>query len=85
MPVFIVVNSVSIVKLLINNKTISQVLAWFGGLSGVMFVVHPALREILVNRANESGQCYEVVILYFFLTIVLSYMLRPVFSTPKKS
>ena len=80
MPVFIVVVSISLVKLLIINKTISQILAWFGGLSGVMFVVHPALRELLVNRANESGQCYEVIILYFFLTIVLSIMLKPVFS-----
>ena len=80
MPVFIVVVSISLVKLLINNKTLSQILAWFGGLSGVMFVVHPALREILVNRANESGQCYEVIILYFFLTIVLSIMLKPFFS-----
>ncbi len=80
MPIFIVVNSISLVKLLIDNKTISQVLAWLGGLSGVIFVVHPALREILISRTNESGQCYEVIILYFFLTIVLSYMLRPVFS-----
>ena len=80
MPLFIVVTSISLIKLLINNNITTKTLAWLGGLSGVMFVIHPALREILVRRANESGYCYEVILIYLFLTIVLSYMLKPVFS-----
>ena len=80
MPIFIIVTSIALVKLLVKNTTITQILVWFGGLSGVMFVIHPALREILINRANESGFCYEVLFLYFFLTIILSIMLKPVFS-----
>ena len=80
MPIFIIVTSISLVKLLVKSKVLSQVLTWFGGLSGVMFVIHPALREILITRANESGQCYEVLFIYFFLTIVLSIILKPVFS-----
>lgn len=80
MPFFIVVTSVAFVKLLVNNMIITRSLVWFGGLSGVMFVIHPALREILITRANENGQCYEVLFIYFFLTIVLSVMLKPVFS-----
>lgn len=79
MPIFIIVTSIALVKLLVKNWTITQILAWFGGLSGVMFVIHPALREILITRANENGQCYEVLFIYFFLTIVLSIMLKPVF------
>ena len=80
MPIFIIVTSISFVKLLINNQTITQTLAWFGGLSGVMFVIHPALREILLDRANEPGHSFEVLLIYFFLSIVISYMIKPVFS-----
>lgn len=80
MPIFIIVTSIVLVKLLVNSKIITESLVWFGGLSGIMFVIHPALREVLITRANESGQCYEVLLVYFFLTIVLSMMLKPVFS-----
>ena len=80
MPLFIIVSSISLVKLLVINQTITQTLVWFGGLSGVMFVIHPALREILISRANEPGHSFEVLLLYFFLTIVISYMIKPVFS-----
>jgi len=84
MPVFIIVTAISLVKLLINNQTITQTLAWFGRLSGVMFVIHPALREILLSRANEEGHSFEVLLLYFFLTIVISYMVKPAFDKVKK-
>ena len=50
-----------------------------GGLSGVLFVVHPTLRQILIERANESGHYYAVIFVYLFLAIMLSVMLRPVF------
>lgn len=80
MPVFIIVTSIALVKLLVNNQTITQSLAWFGGLSGVMFVIHPALREILLSRANENGHSFEVLLLYFFLTTVISYMVKPAFK-----
>ena len=85
MPIFVIVTSVAFVKLFVNSKIITQCLVWFGGLSGIMFVIHPALREILITRANENGHCYEVLFIYFFLTIVLSIMLKPVFSKQKKS
>ena len=80
MPIFIIVTSIAFVKLLVNSKTITQCLVWLGGLSGIMFVIHPALREILITRANENGHCYEMLFIYLFLTIVLSIMLKPVFS-----
>lgn len=80
MPVFVIVISIALVKLLVINRTITQTLTWFGGLSGVMFVIHPALREILLSRANEDGHSFEVLLLYFFLTIVISYMVKPAFE-----
>lgn len=80
MPLFIIATSITMVKLLNGVKSLTHVLGWLGGLSGVMFVVHPALRQLLIARANESGHCYTVLFVYLFLTIVLSVMLKPVFS-----
>lgn len=80
MPIFIVMTSVTFILLLSRVNLFAQLFGWFGGLSGVMFVVHPALRQILIERANESGHCYAVVFIYLFLTIVLSVILKPVFS-----
>lgn len=80
LPFFVVVTTISLVKLLIGVFPISNVLQWLGGISGVMFVIHPTLREIMVDRANESGHSYAILFLYFFLTILLSLMLKPLFS-----
>lgn len=79
MPVFIVTTSVSFVILLSRMNFFASLFGWVGGLSGVLFVVHPSLRQILIERANESGHYYSVVFVYLFLTIVLSVMLKPVF------
>ena len=79
MPLFIVTTSVTLVILLSKVNFFALLFGWLGGLSGVMFVVHPSLRQILFERANESGHCYAVVFIYLFLTIVLSVMLKPVF------
>jgi hypothetical protein len=79
MPLFIVTTAVALVILLSNVNFFALLFGWLGGLSGVMFVVHPSLRQILIERANESGHCYAVVFIYLFLTIVLSVMLKPVF------
>lgn len=80
MPLFVVTTSVTLVILLSNLNFFALLFGWLGGLSGVMFVVHPSLRQILIERANESGHCYAVVFIYLFLTIVLSVMLKPVFA-----
>lgn len=80
MPVFIVMTSITLVKLFVSNNTTTQLFAWLGGLSGVMFVIHPALREVLIHRANTNGQWFDVILIYLFLTIVLSFMLKPVFT-----
>lgn len=79
MPLFVVTTSVTLVILLSKVNFFSLLFGWFGSLSGVMFVVHPSLRQILIARANESGHCYAVVFIYLFLTIVLSVMLKSVF------
>ena len=80
LPVFVVAVSIAVVKLLLRYSNISSVFNWLGGLSGVLFVVHPTVRQLLLDRANESGHPYAVVFLYLFMTIVLSMILKPVFS-----
>ena len=83
MPLFIVVIGILLVKLFIRICSITSIFVWLGGLSGGLFVVHPILRQILLARANESGHCYAVFFIYLFLTIILSYMLKPVFTNKK--
>ena len=80
MPIFIVSTSVSLIVLLSKVYLFAQLFGWLGGLSGVMFVIHPALRQILIDRANESGHCYAVILIYLFLTIILSVMMKPIFE-----
>ena len=80
MPIFIISTTIPLIKLLYKNSIITQCLVWLGRLSGVMFIIHPTLREILLLRANENCNCYPVLFLYFFLTIVLSILLKPAFS-----
>ena len=79
MPIFIVTMSVSIVILLSGVNFFALLFGWVGSLSGILFVIHPALRQILIERANESGHCYSVVFVYLFMSIVLSVILKPVF------
>lgn len=79
MPLFIVSTSVTLIIILSKANLFMQVFGWLGGLSGVMFVVHPSLRQILIERANDSGHCYAVIFIYLFLTITMSVILKPVF------
>ena len=79
MPIFVVTTSVTLVLLLSRVYFLSLLLGWVGSLSGVLFVIHPSLRLILIERANESGHSYAVVFIYLFLTIMLSVILKPIF------
>jgi len=79
MPLFIVSTSVTLIMILSKANLFMQVFGWLGGLSGVIFVVHPSLRQILIERANDSGHCYAVIFIYLFLTITMSVILKPVF------
>lgn len=79
MPVFIISTALSMVKLLSNIQVLSNLFNWLGGLSGILFVIHPTIREIILPRVNLYNHPYEILI-YFFLTIVLSVILKPVFN-----
>lgn len=84
MPIFVVATAVTVVKLMCRVSLLAQVFGWLGAISGVMFVVHPGIRTLLVDRANESGHYFSVVLIYMLVTIGLSMMLQPVFGKSKK-
>lgn len=79
MPIFIILVAFYIVKLISKVNILSHIFYWAGGLSGVLFVIHPTIREIIIPRTNEFNHPNEIFI-YLFLTIVLSVILKPIFS-----
>lgn len=84
MPVFVVATAVTVVKLLRRSRLLDNVFGWVGALSGVLFVVHPAVREVLIERANASGHYYGILFTYLLLTFGLSIILKPAFGGKKK-
>ncbi|MBO4851165.1 MAG: acyltransferase family protein [Prevotella sp.] len=84
MPIFVVATAVTIVKLMTRSNLLNVIFGWLGGLSGVLFVVHPTVREFLIHRVNENGHYAGGVCLYLIITFGLSLILRPVFSGKKK-
>ena len=84
MPLFIISTAVTIVKLMSRVKVLDNIFSWLGALSGVLFVVHPAVRILLLGRANMCGDFYGMTFIYLFVTIGLSMMLKPAFSAKKK-
>ena len=80
MPVFIVASAIAIVKLIAKVKLFDNVFGWLGALSGVLFVVHPTVRLLLIPRANESGAFAITLLVYLFITFGLSIILKPLFS-----
>lgn len=80
MPLFIVGLSISLAKIICSSCRISVVFEWVGGLSGIIFVVHPIVREILIERTNVSGSYYGMFFVYLLMTLVLSVIFKPIFS-----
>ena len=79
MPLFIIGVSIPLAKLLNKIHLTSEIFCWLGGISGVMFLVHPILREVLIERTNTCESYYGMFLVYVFLTISLSMILKPVF------
>lgn len=80
MPLFIVGLSISLAKILFSSHQISVVFEWIGRLSGIIFVIHPIVREILIERTNQSGNYYGMFFVYLLMTLVLSIIFKPIFS-----
>ena len=64
-------------------RWLDSIFGWLGALSGVLFVVHPAVRDILIARTNETGAFYTMALIYLVITFGLSIMLKPVISSKK--
>ena len=83
LPIFVIATAVTIVKVLNKVRIFDNIFGWLGTMSGVLFVVHPSVRAILITRANQSGDYYSAVIYYLLITLGLCIMLKPVFSSKK--
>lgn len=84
MPIFIIITAVMLVKLINRANILVTVLGWCGTMSGVLFVIHPTVREIIIERINESGNYYGMLVIYLFVTFGLSLIFKPVFSSKKE-
>ncbi len=80
MPMFIVCLSIPIARIISKWIFLSDVFEWIGTLSGLIFIVHPIVRDILISRTNQTGNYYGMLLVYLSLTMFLSWILKPMFS-----
>lgn len=84
MPIFVIITAVALVKLISRANILCTVLGWCGTMSAILFVVHPTVREIMIERINATGNYYGMLAVYLFVTFGLSIILKPVFSNKKR-
>ena len=68
----IIVACIAFVKL--TPEPVLGWLVWTGGVSAAMFVVHPALRKILIPISHR-GDLYVGLLLYAVAAFVVSWLL----------
>jgi len=83
MPVFVIVTAVTLVKLFTRVKLFDTIFGWLGAMSGVLFVIHPTIREIMIDRINATGNYYIMTIIYLLITFGISLILKPAFTSKK--
>ena len=84
LPVFVLATAVPLVKLFMKVRLFDSAFSWLGAMSGVLFVVHPTVREILIDRINTSGNFYGMLVVYLLVTFGISMILKPAFTNKKK-
>lgn len=68
--VAVVIAAVALVKALPNIT--HKALAWVGSTSAMIFVVHPIVRTIFINKANATGQYYLFLLIYLAISLLLA-------------
>jgi amino acid transporter len=84
LPVFVIGTAVTIVKLISRVRLLDGAFGWLGGLSGVLFVVHVTVRQVVLGNEKLEGYNYSAVAYYLVITFGLCIMLRSVFSSKKE-
>lgn len=72
MPLLVIVFAVAIVKCI--PAAIMPPLVWMGGVSAAVFVIHPAIRKLLIRLYGHGDELYGGLLLYIVATIIISYM-----------
>lgn len=80
MPIFVLATAVPLVKMFIKVRLLVTVFGWLGAMSGVLFVIHPTVREIMIARINDNGNFYGMLLVYLLITFGVSLILKPAFS-----
>ena len=68
-PAMVVVSVVSLAKAL--PRWTHTPLVWTGGISAMLFVVHPLVRTVLIDHAKD-GYIYSLILLYLVVSFVLA-------------
>lgn len=76
-PLLIIVASVAVVKAL--PRSLFQPLAWTGGISAAMFVIHPVLRKIFIP-ISRHGDIYDGLVLYIVATVAVSWLFNQIIN-----
>lgn len=70
-PLFVATGAVALVKLLPDNAL--SPLAWTGGISAMLFIVHPALRKLLI-RSYSHDDVGTGLLLYIVSAIAVAWL-----------
>lgn len=84
LPVFVIGTGVAVVKLIGRVGVLDGVFGWLGAMSGVLFVVHSAVRDIVLMNDKLSEDCYSALAFYLVITFGLCIILKPAFSSKKQ-
>ncbi len=84
MPIFIIITAVTLVKLFSKVRLLDSAFSWLGAMSGVLFVIHPTVREIFFVRMDDTSKYYAMVLVYLLITFGVSMILKPAFTSKKK-
>ena len=65
----VIIAAIALVKAL--PQSVHKPIVWLGGLSSMLFVVHPIVRAVLLDYAKE-GHPYLFLLLYLIISVLLS-------------
>lgn len=79
-PYIVCVGSVALVKVL--PSCVNKALAWVGGISAALFVIHPLTRKIFIP-ISRGGDVYTGLLLYAVASVVVAVAVREVLRRVK--
>lgn len=79
-PLMVCISCICLIKLL--PQSVNSMLAWVGGISAAMFVIHPLTRKIFIPISRQ-GDVYTGLLLYIVASVVVAVGAREVIKRIK--